>query len=59
MEWGNFWSSHLPRTTYDGDLDADSPNPNEQVWLIFVVELLELLHYVGTNFVVYELDVGI
>ncbi|XP_022988075.1 hexokinase-3-like isoform X2 [Cucurbita maxima] len=30
MEWGNFWSSHLPRTTYDVDLDADSPNPNEQ-----------------------------
>ncbi|KAI6669594.1 hypothetical protein NL676_004479 [Syzygium grande] len=30
MEWGNFWSSHLPRTSYDIDLDADSPNPNEQ-----------------------------
>ncbi|KAK9673611.1 hypothetical protein RND81_12G178600 [Saponaria officinalis] len=30
MEWGNFWSSHLPRTTYDIELDADSPNPNEQ-----------------------------
>ncbi|KAM6598071.1 hypothetical protein CsatA_008595 [Cannabis sativa] len=30
MEWGNFWSSHLPRTTYDIDLDADSPNPNDQ-----------------------------
>ncbi|XP_022930534.1 hexokinase-3-like [Cucurbita moschata] len=30
MEWGNFWTSHLPRTTYDIDLDADSPNPNEQ-----------------------------
>ncbi|KAJ0020804.1 hypothetical protein Pint_30979 [Pistacia integerrima] len=27
MEWGNFWSSHLPRTSYDIDLDADSPNP--------------------------------
>lgn len=37
MEWGNFWSSHLPRTTYDIDLDADSPNPSEQVWLRFVV----------------------
>ncbi|POO01113.1 Hexokinase [Trema orientale] len=32
MEWGNFWSSHLPRTTYDIDLDADSPNPNDQVF---------------------------
>ncbi|KAA0051244.1 hypothetical protein IC582_003395 [Cucumis melo] len=30
MEWGNFWSSHLPRTTYDIDLDADSPNPSDQ-----------------------------
>ncbi|KAF5743765.1 Hexokinase-like 1 [Tripterygium wilfordii] len=32
MEWGNFWSSHLPRTTYDFDLDAESPNPNDQVF---------------------------
>ncbi|KAA8528062.1 hypothetical protein F0562_035069 [Nyssa sinensis] len=30
MEWGNFWSSHLPRTSYDIDLDEDSPNPNDQ-----------------------------
>ncbi|KAK6144067.1 hypothetical protein DH2020_020887 [Rehmannia glutinosa] len=30
LEWGNFWSSHLPRTSYDIDLDADSPNPNDQ-----------------------------
>lgn len=30
MEWGNFWSSHLPRTPYDIDLDAESPNPNDQ-----------------------------
>ncbi|OIW11124.1 hypothetical protein TanjilG_22931 [Lupinus angustifolius] len=30
MEWGNFWSSHLPRTVYDIDLDAESPNPNDQ-----------------------------
>ncbi|KAL2941985.1 Hexokinase-3 [Bienertia sinuspersici] len=30
MEWGNFWSSHLPRTTYDIELDAESPNPNDQ-----------------------------
>lgn len=29
MEWGNFWSSHLPRTSYDIDLDAESPNPND------------------------------
>ncbi|CAI9785762.1 unnamed protein product [Fraxinus pennsylvanica] len=30
MEWGNFWSAHLPRTSYDMDLDADSPNPYDQ-----------------------------
>ncbi|XP_039028621.1 hexokinase-3-like isoform X1 [Hibiscus syriacus] len=30
MEWGNFWSSHLPRTSYDIKLDAESPNPNDQ-----------------------------
>ncbi|XP_022944736.1 hexokinase-3-like isoform X1 [Cucurbita moschata] len=30
MEWGNFWSSHLPRTSYDIDLDFDSPNSNDQ-----------------------------
>ncbi|KAL1555212.1 Hexokinase-3 [Salvia divinorum] len=30
MEWGNFWSSHLPRTSYDADLDCESPNPNDQ-----------------------------
>ncbi|KAG2314124.1 hypothetical protein Bca4012_064754 [Brassica carinata] len=29
MEWGNFWSSHLPRTAYDMDLDAESSNPND------------------------------
>ncbi|PSR95417.1 Hexokinase-3 like, partial [Actinidia chinensis var. chinensis] len=31
-EWGNFWSSHLPRTSYDVELDADSPNPNDQAF---------------------------
>ncbi|GKU93985.1 hypothetical protein SLEP1_g7532 [Rubroshorea leprosula] len=30
MEWGSFWSSHLPRTSYDIELDADSRNPNDQ-----------------------------
>ncbi|KAK1291419.1 Hexokinase-3 [Acorus calamus] len=30
MEWGNFWSSHLPKTPYDTSLDADSPNPLDQ-----------------------------
>lgn len=35
MEWANFWSSHLPRTTYDGDLDAESPYPNDQARHVF------------------------
>ncbi|XP_026417960.1 hexokinase-3-like [Papaver somniferum] len=30
MEWGNFWSSHLPKTSYDNDVDAESPNPYDQ-----------------------------
>ncbi|KAK7258118.1 hypothetical protein RIF29_32572 [Crotalaria pallida] len=29
MEWENFWSSHLPRTLYDIDLVAESPNPDQ------------------------------
>lgn len=37
MEWGNFWSSHLPRTLYDIELDADSPNPNDQVRFILLL----------------------
>lgn len=37
MEWGNFWSSHLPRTSYDIDLDTESSNANDMV--IFVAIL--------------------
>lgn len=44
MEWGNFWSSHLPRTSYDIDLDADSPNPNEQVSFCALFLFLLLWH---------------
>ncbi|KAL0899589.1 hypothetical protein Bca101_083550 [Brassica carinata] len=29
MEWGNFWSSRLPRTSYDIELDAESLNSND------------------------------
>ncbi|EPS70676.1 hexokinase 1a, partial [Genlisea aurea] len=32
MEWGNFRSSHLPVTEYDEALDAESLNPNEQIF---------------------------
>ncbi len=31
MEWGNFWSSHLPRTQADEALDNETMNPGEQV----------------------------
>lgn len=31
MEWGNFWSSHLPRTSADEALDNESLNPGEYV----------------------------
>ncbi|KAG6671297.1 hypothetical protein I3843_Q002400 [Carya illinoinensis] len=30
MEWGNFWSSHFPSTSYDTDLDSHSSSPNDQ-----------------------------
>ncbi|KAF5471160.1 hypothetical protein F2P56_011623 [Juglans regia] len=30
MEWGNFWSSPLPRTSYDTDLDSHRSSPNDQ-----------------------------
>nr|XP_051228140.1 hexokinase-3 isoform X5 [Lolium perenne] len=30
MEWGNFWSSHLPRTPYDISLDDETQNHNDQ-----------------------------
>ncbi|KAJ6823744.1 hexokinase-3-like [Iris pallida] len=30
MEWGNFWSSHLPRTSYDVELDDESLNRSDQ-----------------------------
>ncbi|KAH9301108.1 hypothetical protein KI387_012691, partial [Taxus chinensis] len=32
VEWGNFWSSHLPMTEYDAAFDAESLNPGEQIF---------------------------
>ncbi|KAK1416868.1 hypothetical protein QVD17_25985 [Tagetes erecta] len=32
MEWGNFMSKHLPLTSYDSSLDAESLNPGEQIY---------------------------
>lgn len=31
MEWGGFWSSHLPRTFADEQLDKESLNPGQAV----------------------------
>jgi hexokinase len=43
MEWGNFWSSHLPRTPYDISLDDETQNRNDQVTLS-VKYLLQYLY---------------
>lgn len=32
MEWGNFWSSHLPVTEFDKALDAKTINPGHQLF---------------------------
>lgn len=32
MEWGNFYSPHLPVTEYDQALDSESLNPGEQIY---------------------------
>ena len=31
MQWGNFFSSHLPLTEYDASLDAESTDPGCRV----------------------------
>lgn len=51
MEWGNFWSSHLPRTSYDIDLDVASPNPNDKVKFLsighsVIIILLSSKHHI-------------
>ncbi|CAK9271543.1 unnamed protein product [Sphagnum jensenii] len=32
MEWGAFWSSHIPTTHVDEQLDAESLNPGQQLY---------------------------
>ncbi|CAK9252071.1 unnamed protein product [Sphagnum jensenii] len=32
MEWGAFWSSHIPTTHVDEQLDAESINPGQQLY---------------------------
>ncbi|KAM0945724.1 putative hexokinase [Dioscorea sansibarensis] len=51
MEWGNFRSSHLPRTHYDLALDLESLNPDEQTFekLISGMYLGEILRRVLLN----------
>ncbi|OWM84500.1 hexokinase-2-like isoform X2 [Punica granatum] len=48
MEWGNFWSSHLPLTEYDHVLDVESMNPGEQIFekMISGMYLAEILRRV-------------
>lgn len=45
MEWGSFWSSHLPRTSYDIALDDESPNQNDQAGIRYqaTCNLIELV----------------
>lgn len=31
MEWGKFNSPHLPLTTFDASVDAESSNPGSEV----------------------------
>lgn len=35
MEWGGFWSSHLPRTYADEQLDNESVNPGQAVLIYY------------------------
>lgn len=58
MEWGNFWSSHLPRTSYDIDLDADSPNPNDQVSKVQLLTLFIAFTVVGLTQTLRFFDTG-
>ncbi|XP_042412364.1 hexokinase-3-like isoform X1 [Zingiber officinale] len=37
MEWGNFWSSHLPRTDYDIALENECASRNDQVSFLCIV----------------------
>ncbi|XP_050216926.1 hexokinase-3-like, partial [Mercurialis annua] len=48
MEWGNFWSSHLPITNYDISLIAERPNPYDQVFekMIFGMYLGDIVRRV-------------
>ncbi|XP_024517345.1 hexokinase-7 [Selaginella moellendorffii] len=32
IEWGHFWSPHIPKTEIDDDLDAESVHPGQQVF---------------------------
>lgn len=38
MEWSGFWSSHLPRTDIDEQLDSESVNPGDAVISHFLMQ---------------------
>ena len=40
MEWGGFWSSHLPRTYADEQLDNESVNPGQAVPIYCLEDIL-------------------
>jgi hexokinase len=39
MEWGNFYSCHLPVTEYDQALDKESLNPGEQASFFYILSV--------------------
>jgi hypothetical protein len=43
MEWGGFWSSHLPRTYADEQLDNESVNPGQAVPIYCLEHVLSLI----------------
>jgi len=42
MEWGNFNSPHLPLTSYDASVDAESSNPGSQVCIAPEITVVRL-----------------
>ncbi|KAM3347364.1 hypothetical protein ACQJBY_021366 [Aegilops geniculata] len=47
MEWGNFYSRHLPVTEYDQALDNESLNPGEQASLFYSLPVLAVEHWLN------------
>ena len=47
MEWGNFYSCHLPVTEYDQALDSESLNPGAQASLFYSLPVLAVEHWLN------------